>query len=142
MNLNEQFQVIIVSILFGIIFMIFYEFVNKLTYNKKGKIIRFIIELIYFLFMSLLFFIILLYINDAVFNIFIILFLFIGIIIYLLLFQIYFQKLYAFIFSFLKNKYNKVINPIKEKFAIINKKKKVKKHEKNKRSKKNNNSKE
>lgn len=139
MELSKQFQVILASFLFGILFMIFYDFINRATYHKKGKIIRFIIELITFISLSFLYLLIMLEISNNQLNIFLPLFIILGIITYILLLQSFFQHINEIIFNKIKCKRLS----LKAKFDIIKmerrKKKKKRKYEKNKKSKESNN---
>ena len=135
MELSKQFQVILASFLFGILFMIIYDFINRATYSKKGKIFRFIIELITFLSLSFLFFLIMLKISNNQLNIFLPLFIILGIITYILLLQSFFQHVNEIIFNKIKCKRLS----LKAKFDIIKmerrKKRLKRKYEKNKKPK-------
>lgn len=135
MELSKQFQVILASFLFGILFMIIYDFINRVTYSKKGKIIRFIIELITFLSLSFLYFLIMLKISNNQLNIFLPLFIILGIITYILLLQSFFQHINEIIFNKIKCKRLS----LKAKFDIIKmerrKKRLKRKYEKNKKPK-------
>ena len=119
MNLSSQFEVILASLLFGILFMIIYECINTFMYYKKGKLIRFIVETIYFLFMSLLFFLIMLKICYASLNIFIPLFIILGIILYISFLQSYFQYAYNISYKYICKKIDNKKVEIKAKFDII-----------------------
>ena len=135
MELSKQFQVILASFLFGILFMIIYDFINRVTYSKKGKIIRFIIELITFLSLSFLYFLIMLKISNNQLNIFLPLFIILGIITYILFLQSFFQHVNEIIFNKIKCKRLS----LKAKFDIIKmerrKKRLKRKYEKNKKPK-------
>ena len=135
MELSKQFQVILASFLFGILFMIIYDFINRVTYSKKGKIIRFIIELITFLSLSFLYFLIMLKISNNQLNVFLPLFIILGIITYILLLQSFFQHVNEIIFNKIKCKRLS----LKAKFDIIKmerrKKRLKRKYEKNKKPK-------
>ena len=135
MELSKQFQVILASFLFGILFMIIYDFINRVTYSKKGKIIRFIIELITFLSLSFLYFLIMLKISNNQLNIFLPLFIILGIITYIFLLQSFFQHVNEIIFNKIKCKRLS----LKAKFDIIKmerrKKRLKRKYEKNKKPK-------
>lgn len=135
MELSKQFQIILTSFLFGILFMIIYDFINRVTYNKKGKIIRFIIELITFLSLSFLYFLIMLKISNNQLNIFLPLFIILGIITYILLLQSFFQHVNEIFFNKIKCKRLS----LKAKFDIIKmerrKKRLKRKYEKNKKPK-------
>lgn len=135
MELSKQFQEILASFLFGVLFMIIYDFINRATYSKKGKISRFIIELITFLSLSFLYFLIMLKISNNQLNIFLPLFIILGIITYILLLQSFFQHVNEIIFNKIKCKRLS----LKAKFDIIKmerrKKRLKKKYEKNKKPK-------
>ena len=135
MELSKQFQVILASFLFGILFMIVYDFINRAIYHKKGKIIRFIIELITFISLSFLYFQIMLEISNNQLNIFLPLFIILGIITYILLLQSFFQHINEIIFNKIKCKRLS----LKAKFDIIKmerrKKRLKRKYEKNKKPK-------
>ena len=134
MNLSTQFQVILLNFLYGILFMIVYDFINRLTYKKKGKIIRFIVELITFLILTLIYFILMLAICNNVLNIFSPLFIFLGIIVYIVLIQKFFQNINEIIFTKIKCKRLY----FKAKFDIIKmkrRKNRLVKHEKNRKPK-------
>lgn len=145
MDLNQQFQMIIACILFGIIYMIAFELINRSLYKQKGKLIRLIIELISFLFITLCFFITMLLVCNANLNLFIPLFIIIGILIYICFLEKYFQAIINKFISKIENRQKQFAILLSNKFAIIKKRyerHKIKRHEKNKRSKNNNNSKE
>lgn len=137
MDLNVQFQVILVSYFYGFFFMLCYDLFNRIFYSKKGKLIRLIFELIFFLSFTLLFFIIMLLTCNAYFNIFIILFLLLGVISYILIIQPYFLKYY----DVLVNKVYKKLLIIKLKIKVkydkikMEKRKKKRQYEKNRRTK-------
>lgn len=138
MNNKIQFEVILTSFFFGIILMILYDFLNCFLYNKKGKLIRFLIELIFFSMMSLLFFIVLLKISNANFNIFIPIFVFLGVLTYLFTIQYFFTSLYNKLFVLFSNKLKEKKILFHTKFDIIKenfRKRKMKRNEKNQRSK-------
>ena len=144
MNLSSQFEVILASSLFGILFMIIYEFINTFMYYKKGKLIRFFVETIYFLFMSLSFFLIMLKICYANLNIFIPVFIILGIILYIVFLQNYFQYAYNILYKYIRKKIDNKKVEIKAKFDIIItklRKIKLKKYEKSSKQKKNHNQK-
>ncbi len=139
MNILIQFQIILASFFFGILFMILYDFVNRLLYFKKGKLIRLLLEIIFFLSMTLFFFFMMLKIANAKLNIFIPLFIVLGILFYIFTLQSYFQKTYQFVFHkfgikikqkklYLSAKYDKI--KMKRRKARLKKK-----HEKNTKSK-------
>ena len=121
--------------------MILYDFINRFLFYKKGKLIRFIFELIFFLSMALIFFVILLKISNANLNVFIPIFIFLGVLSYIFLMQYFFIYLYNKIFMYFSDKLKEKKILIQNKFAIIKeriKKRKIAKHEKNQKSKRNN----
>lgn len=138
MDLSTQFQMIITCILFGIIYMITFEFINRLLYRKKGKIIRLLVETISFVFVTLIFFICMLLIANAKLNIFIPLFLLLGVTLYICFLEKYFQEVIDKFICKIENKQKQLAFLFTNKFAIIKKRyerHKNKRHEKNKRSK-------
>ncbi len=141
MNLLIQFQIILASFFFGIFFMIFYDFLNRLLYFKKGTLLRLILEIIFFSTMTLFFFLVMLKIANAKLNIFIPLFILLGIVVYVLTMQPYFQKVYQFIFYKFGTKIKQKRLYFSAKFDIIKMKRRkarLKRHEKNRKSKKSN----
>lgn len=135
MDLNIQFEIVLISFLFGIFFMIFYDLFNAIFYFKKGKILRLPFEIIFFLIFSLLFFLLTLKTCNAKLNIFIILFLSFGVLFYIAFLRYYFLSCYNFIVSKIKLK----LFHIKNRIAIIKaQRKKKKEDEKNRKSKESN----
>ena len=108
MSILVQFEVILASFFFGMIFMILFDLFNRLFYRKKGKLVRLVAEVLFFCIMALLFFYIMLKIANARLNIFIPLFIIIGALIYIFYLQNYFLTAYQFVF-------NKIHNKIKQK---------------------------
>ena len=85
MELEVQFQVFFMSIIFGMYLLSFWQFLNRIFLKKI--IIRFFFELPFFIFNFLFYYYILFKLNGGVFNIYIVLALFIGFFIH--------QKFYA-----------------------------------------------
>ncbi len=83
MNLGQQFQVILFSLLFGMIFLACYDIFNRTFYKIRGKLVRFVLELIFFSVLSTIYFFILFLINDAILSIYMPLFLILGGFIYM-----------------------------------------------------------
>ena len=145
MSILVQFEVILASFFFGMIFMILFDLFNRLFYRKKGKLVRLIAEVLFFCLMALLFFYIMLKIANSRLNIFIPLFIIIGALIYIFYLQNYFLTAYQFVF-------NKIQNKIKQKklhwsaridaMKMKKRKSKYRKQEKRKKSKIQNNKKE
>lgn len=123
MSIEVQIQLIIMSILFGFIFMIFYSFINEIFYKSK---IRIFFELPLFLIGTITYYILIYKINGGFLNIYLILFLLIGI----LLYQSFYSKLFLYKYV---NIHKKIIFFLK-KHAIIKKKKERKKKNGKKRS--------
>lgn len=92
MSIEVQIQLIVMSIMFGFIFMIFYSFMNEIFYKSKFRII---IELPFFLLSTIIYFYLLYIINDGFLNIYLILFIFIGVIIYYAFYYPYFLYRYV-----------------------------------------------
>lgn len=140
MEILKQFEVILLSFFYSILFMILFDFFNRLFYCKKGKLIRLPFEILFFLILTLVFFILLLKVYDAKFNIFIILFIVLGVITYVLLLQIHFQLYNDYLFKKINNKLTHFKFKLKVKFGIIKMKyRKAKiKYAKNSRSKRTN----
>jgi len=123
MSIEVQIQLMVMSILFGFIFMIIYSFFNELFYKNRFRII---IELPLFVFGTLLYFFFLYKINGGFLNIYLILFILIGILIYTL----FYIKLFLFKYTIIHKKIILFFN----KHAIIKKKKERKKKNGKKRS--------
>ena len=133
MSLELQFQVIIFSFLFGVIFLAIYQLFNIIFYRLKGTLIRFVFEIILFGFCVTVYFIILFIINNAILNIYLPLFILLG--------AIFYQKYLSFPFLLvygkirknydykiektkksIYNKINKLKNFLKRKWRSINEK--------------------
>ena len=140
MEILKQFEVLLLSYFYSILFMIIFDFFNRLFFFKKGKIIRLPFELLFFLIMTLIFFILLLKIYDGKFNIFIILFIVLGVITYMMCLQIHFLRYYDYLFKKINNKITHFKFKIKVKFGIMKMKyrKRKQEHAKNSRSKRTN----
>ena len=135
MNLKTQFEIILTSTIFGFLFMIIFDFINRLMYNKKGKIIRLAFETIVFLMYTFSFFYVMLQINNNNLSIYVPIFLIVGMLIYNCTIQSIIQYTYEQFFK----KINQKKLHIKAKFDIIKmerRKKKIEKYEKNQKSKK------
>ena len=138
MNLNVQFEVVLASLSFGVLFMILYDLFNLLLYRKKGKFSRLILEIIFMGTMTLFFFYIMLKIANANLNIFIPLFIFLGIAIYFFFLRYSFLSYYQYLYSKINLYIKRKKLSIRAKFDIIKMKKRkarIKKHEKNLKSK-------
>ena len=140
MEILKQFEVLLLSYFYSILFMIIFDFFNRLFFFTKGKIIRLPFELLFFLMMTLIFFILLLKIYDGKFNIFIILFMVLGVITYMMCLQIHFLRYYDYLFKKINNKITHFKFKIKVKFGIMKMKyrKRKQEHAKNSRSKRTN----
>ena len=138
MDLSSQFKVILVCYFYGFLFMISYEIFNRIFYYKKGKLIRLIFEVIFFIIHSIIFFVLMLLTNNAIFNIFIFLFLLLGAITYFILLKPYMIELIDQIYKVINKKLLHIRLKIKAKCDKIKlQKRKKKRYEKNHRTKTN-----
>ena len=123
MELEVQFQVFFMSILFGMYLLSFWQFLNRLFHKKY--IIRFFFELPFFIFNFLFYYFLLFQLNGGIFNIYLILALIIGFLIH--------QKFYApkilLFYEFILKKLNGIILKIKKRWKRHGKNKKRKKHQ-------------
>ena len=97
MSIEVQIKLIVMSILFGFIFMIIYSFFNEFFYKSK---LRIIYELPLFLLSTLIYFYLLYKINTGILNIYLPLFILIRILIY----QLFYSKYFLYIYTFLHKK--------------------------------------
>lgn len=104
MNLGQQFQIIIFSFLFGIIFLASYDLFNRIFYKIKGKFVRFVLELIFFSLLSSFYFFILFAINDAVLTIYLPLLIILGALFYIKFLSFPLLIIYESIIKKIKNK--------------------------------------
>lgn len=130
-SLNTQVQIITFGIMYGFLTSIIYSFFNRLFYKKI--ITRFVLELPFFIFLTIIYFIVNIKINDGKINIYQPLWLLIGVLLYYKFYSKYFLPFYEMIVNYL---YQKLLLPFKNKYDIIKKKlqKKVKKHGKKRKS--------
>lgn len=124
MELEVQFQVFFMSILFGMYLLSFWQFLDKLFSNKI--IIRFFFELPFFVLNFLFYYYILFKLNGGLFNIYLLIGIFIG---FYLHQKFYATKILAF-YEFILNKLNGIIIKIKKR-CKYGKNTKRKKHQKN-----------
>lgn len=124
MSLSQQFQIIIFSFLFGIFFLAVYDLFNRLFYKIKGKLVRFVFELILFSLLATIYFFILFMINDAVLTIYLPLSLILGGLFYFKFLSFPLLKLYESIIKKIKNKFRPYYLSISKKFAIMKEKSK------------------
>ena len=124
MELEVQFQVLFMSILFGMYLLSFWQLLNRIFYKKT--ILRFFFELPFFTVNFLLYYFLLFKLNNGVFNIYLLLGLFIGFYIH--------QKFYAskilLYYEFILEKFNDIIKKSKR-WIPHGKNKKRKKFQKN-----------
>ena len=118
MELEVQFQVFFMTILFGMYLLSFYQFFNKLF--LKNTAIRFFFELPFFTINSLLYYFILFKLNGGIFNIYLILAILTGFYIHQ---KFYAPKILPY-YDSISNKFNAIIQM---------KKKRRKEHGKNKK---------
>ncbi len=123
MELEVQFQVFFMTILFGMYLLSFWQLLNKFFQNK---IIRFFFELPFFILNALLYYFLLFKLNGGIFNIYLILAVFIGFFIH--------QKFYApkilLYYEFILKKFNAIMKKKKKRRITNGKNKKRKKYKK------------
>ena len=121
MELEVQFQIFFMSIIFGMYLLSSWQFLNRLFH--KSILFRFFFETLFFILNALFYYFLLFKLNGGIFNIYLLLALFIGFFIH--------QKFYApkilLFYEFILKKFNAI---------IIKNKKRWKKHGKNKKRKK------
>ena len=86
MSIEVQIQLIVMSVLFGFIFMAIYSFFNELLFKNK---LRILIEIPLFLIGTIIYFYLIYFINGGLLNIYMLLFLLLGVLIY----QIFYHQL-------------------------------------------------
>ena len=104
MSLSQQFQIIIFSFLFGILFLASYDLFNRIFYRIKGKFVRFVLELIFFSILSGLYFLVLFLINDAVLTIYLPLLIILGALFYIKFLSFPLLRLYEIMIQWVKKK--------------------------------------
>ena len=124
MELEVQFQVLFMSILFGMYLLSFWQLLNRFFYQKT--VLRFFFELPFFIVNFLLYYFLLFKLNNGIFNIYLLLGLFVGFYIH--------QKFYAskilLFYEFILKKFNDIIKKSKR-WIPHGKNKKRKKFQKN-----------
>ena len=124
MELEVQFQIFFMSIIFGMYLLCFWQLLNRLFYRKI--IIRFFFELPFFILNFLFYYFLLFKLNGGIFNIYIIPALLTGFFIH--------QKFYApkvlSYYEFILKRFNDIILKIKKRWKKHGKNKKRKKHQK------------
>ncbi len=117
MELEVQFQVFFMSILFGMYLLSFWQFLNRIFFNKI--IIRFFFELPFFVFNFIFYYFLLFTLNGGIFNIYLLLGLLIGFFIHqkfyapkiLLFYEFILQKIHAIILKNIKRRKKHGKNP-------------------------------
>lgn len=109
MSLSQQFQIIIFSFLFGILFLASYDLFNRIFYRIKGKFVRFVLELIFFSILSGLYFLVLFLINDAVLTIYLPLLIILGALFYIKFLSFPLLRLYEIMIQWVKKNYLHII---------------------------------
>ena len=115
MSLSQQFQIIIFSFLFGILFLASYDLFNRIFYRIKGKFVRFVLELIFFSILSGLYFLVLFLINDAVLTIYLPLLIILGALFYIKFLSFPLLRLYEIMIQWVKKKLSPYNQKIKKK---------------------------
>lgn len=123
MELEVQFQIFFMSILFGMYLLSFWQFLNRIFLNKI--IIRFFFELLFFVINFLFYYYLLFKLNGGIFNIYLLLGLFIGFCIHQ---KFYARKILLF-YEFILKKINGIILKIKKGLKRNGKNKKRKKRQ-------------
>ena len=121
MSIEVQIQLIIISILFGFIFMIFYSLINEFFYTSK---LRIIFEFPLFIISTIIYFMLIYKINGGLLNIYYPLFIIIGVLIYIYYYSNYFLSIYT--------KLHKKLIFFLKKHDIIRKRKEKNRHGKKK----------
>ena len=121
MELEVQFQVFFMSILFGMYLLSFWQFLNRIF--QKKIIIRFFFELPFFVFNFLFYYYLLFKLNGGLFSIYLLL----GILIGFFLHQKFYAPKILLFYEFILKKINDI---------ITKRKKRWKRHGKNKQRKK------
>lgn len=124
MELEVQFQIFFMSIIFGMYLLSFWQFLNRLFYKKI--IIRFFFELPFFIINFLFYYFLLFKLNGGLFNIY----LFIGLLIGFYIHERFYAPKILLLYEFILNKFNAIIFKIKKRCKSHGKNKKRKKHPK------------
>lgn len=134
MDIRQQFQVFLGSIVLGMLFLCVWSLFNAFFYKQRKSIIRLPFETLLFVFMAYLYHLFLVKITDGILNIFYPLALFIGCIIY----QKFYSPRITPFFNKLVNKVDKLQKHLLNWFKKIynNSKKKTKRRKKHGRTKK------
>lgn len=123
-ELETQFQIVISSIVFGMVFTNLYTFFDIIL--GKSKVIRAIIELCFFLVSGVLYYYLIFVINKGVLNIYMPICLLMGYIVYKRYYDKYFSCLYKYLFSvfhsIIKNRKERCLKRWKELIVKITKK--------------------
>ena len=125
MELEVQFQIFFMSILFGMYLLSFWQFVNRLFLDKI--ILRFFFEFLFFTFNFLLYYFFLFKLNSGVFSIYLIFGLCIGLFIHQ---KFYAPKILPY-YEFILKKFNDIIYKMKKRWTKHGKNKKRKTYIKN-----------
>ena len=129
-SLERQFQSIVLSIAFGMFFMFIYSLFDRLFKSVKFYF-RLPFELILFLCLTYLFFILNVYVNEGILHIYIPLFIFVGFFLYLKFYSKYIMKWFEKVLKLIKQKVvDKIKLEFKKIYDIIKLKKRVKKNAK------------
>ena len=123
MELEVQFQVFFMSIIFGMYLLCFWQLLNRIFYKKI--FIRFFFELPFFVFNFLFYYFLLFKLNGGIFNIYLILGLIIGFFIH----QTFYAPKILLYYEFILKRFNAIIIKIKKRWKKHGKNKKRKKHQ-------------
>ena len=123
-ELETQFKLVIVSVGFSFVFSNVYALINIALRNSK--IIRFVIEVVFFLFVTSLYYCLIYVINKGILNIYMFISLIFGWFLYIRFYDKHFSCLYNYLFS----KIHCIIEARKEKLIKVWKELKKKKTKK------------
>ena len=96
-ELETQFQIVIISTVLGMVFTNLYTMFNILLRNSK--VVRFVTELIYFCLASIFYYWIIYVVNDGILTIYMFVFLLVGYYIHMKFYDKHFSCLYKYLFS-------------------------------------------
>ncbi len=118
-ELEVQFQIVISSVLFGMIFTNLYTFIESMF--RKSKVFRGVLELCFFIIASVLYYLLIFILNKGILNVYMPFSLILGYLIHMKFYDKHFSYLYDYLFnkisSIINNKKNKVVRVWKEVIA-------------------------
>lgn len=112
-ELETQFQIIFLSILFGIISAMIFSFLS--TMLKNSKVIRAILELCFFPFFSIFYYYLIYLINNGVLSIYMPVFIILGIYLY----KKFYDKHFSYVYDCLFKKVSSIIKIRKDRWRKL-----------------------